>query len=55
MWECYICGERFEEPETTSYVEDMDGEQHYQKFWVKCCPRCGAEDIEETEVQDEDA
>lgn len=47
MYECRICGEKFETPETYSYLEDMDGEQHYQKFYVDCCPCCGSEEIDE--------
>lgn len=53
MYKCRVCSAEFDEPETTSYVEDMDGEQHYQTFYVDCCPVCGSEEIDEYEEDEE--
>lgn len=53
MYRCGICGASFAEPVTDIYREDMDGEQHYQTFYVDCCPVCGSEEIDEYEEDEE--
>lgn len=53
MFKCNICGASFVEPVTDIYREDMDGEQHYQTFYVDCCPNCGSEEIDEYEEDEE--
>lgn len=53
MFKCCICGTSFSEPVTDIYREDMDGEQHYQTFYVDCCPNCGSEEIDEYEEDEE--
>lgn len=54
MWHCDYCGTIFDEPCVYSYIEDMNGEGAYQRFFVPKCPCCGSEEIEEDEDNAED-
>ena len=47
MWKCYWCDAEFDEPGNHHYREDMNGEGAWQDFFVKICPYCGSEEIEE--------
>ena len=53
MWKCGYCGSTFDEPSIHHYVEDMDGEQHFQHFYVPLCPYCGDEEVDPIPDDDE--
>ena len=55
MLRCELCGEEFQEPDTWRVTENLDGENGLWTYTVKCCPRCGSDDIDEaTEDEPED-
>ena len=53
-YECLICGTLFDEPCVRSYLEDMNGEGAFQRFFVPYCPCCGSEEFELLPEPDDD-
>lgn len=55
LFRCEWCGEIFNEPDTRSVTENLDGENGWWTHTEAYCPYCGSQDIEEyAEIDEED-
>lgn len=46
---CYTCGKRFRKPRIVTVRENLDGENGWETRREERCPKCGGDDFEEAE------
>lgn len=49
MYRCDICGVVFDEPFTQQKLENLDGENGWERQFIRVCPICGSTYFNETE------
>lgn len=54
QFQCDVCNALFDEYSVHHYIEDIDGEHHFQDFYVPVCPCCGSDEITALPEDDDD-
>nr|DAR58275.1 MAG TPA: MqsA [Caudoviricetes sp.] len=50
-YRCYTCGKRFRKPEIVTVRENLDGENGWETRHEAQCPKCGGDDFEEADSE----
>lgn len=51
---CDWCGGSFDEPDSRSITENLDGEHSWWTHDEEFCPHCGSQDFEEEAEEDDE-